>query len=161
MARIQIVAGSLPLVQQVADHLRPIDGVELSLTGGDPVERVLDSWERSHYRRVFTADGEPIVVYGVGQSPFAADEGVPWMVATPAIEAVPREFLLASRSEIDRMRAGYAELRNATHQDNHTSIRWLRWLGFRISDQPVGPGGVLRLFSMPGLPGLPREVRNV
>lgn len=161
MARIEIVAGTLAHVHQILDNLRPADVVELTVSSQDPAAAVLEGWHQSNYRRVFVVDGEPVVVYGVCPSPFADDEGVPWMVATPAIESVPRGFLLASRSEIDRMRAGYAELRNATHQDNHTSIRWLRWLGFRISDQPVGPGGVMRMFSMAGLPELEREVPHV
>lgn len=158
MARIEITAGTLAHVHQIIDGLREIDKLELSLLG-EPRERVLVGWGMSTYRGILLADDEPIVVYGVAPSPFNDGDGCPWMVATNAIERVPRQFLHASTVEIERMRMGFNELRNATHRDNHMSIRWLKWLGFRVSDEPVGPGGALRMFSMPGLPGY--EVNHV
>lgn len=155
-ARITISPGCMADVMQVADALREIDRHELELTGAytgrSPVESVVHGWRISTYKRVFMADGEPIVVYGVAPSPFEDGDGCPWMVATNAITRVPRSFLKASRSEIEAMRAGWRELRNATHKDNVISLQWLQWLGFRVSDEPVGPGGVMRMFSMPGLP---------
>lgn len=157
MAHIEIVPGTRAQVMQVAHDLRAIDRLELEITGEatgrGPVAAVLHGWDISTYRRVFMADGEPIVVYGVAPSPFGDGDGCPWMVATDAITRVPRSFLKASRSEIEAMRVGWRDLRNATHKDNTVSLQWLRWLGFRISDEPLGPGGVLRMFSMPGLPG--------
>jgi hypothetical protein len=153
MAHIEIVPGTLAQVHQIIDGLREADRIELSLMGGDPAEKIVQGWNMSNYRRIFTADGEPIVVYGVVPSLFDDGDGVPWMVATDAITKVSRKFLKASASEIERMRMGYGELRNATHKDNTVSIQWLQWLGFRIGTEPVGPGGALRMFSMPGLPG--------
>lgn len=161
MPHIEISHGTLAQVHQVIDNLRQADVAELNITSGNPARAVLKGWEISNYRRVFLANDEPIVVYGVAPSPFDDDDGVPWMVATPEIDRVPRAFLQACRVEIDRMRSGYVELRNATHKDNVTAIQWLRWLGFRVSDQAVGPGGALRMFSMPGLPGAQKEVRHV
>lgn len=155
-AHITISTGCMADVMQVADGLRDIDRLELELTrpytGRTPAQAVAHGWGISTYRRVFMADGEPIVVYGVAPSPFGDGDGCPWMVATDAIKRVPRAFLKASRSEIEAMRLGWRDLRNATHKDNVISLQWLRWLGFRISDEPVGPGGAMRMFSMPGLP---------
>lgn len=152
MNEIEIVPGSLAQVHQVLDELREIDRIEISVTAPDWRGEILEGWRRSAYRRAFLASGEPVGIYGVCDDQHQHGCGVPWMVATPAIEKVSREFLVKSSGEIERMRAGYTELRNATHMDNLISIKWLRWLGFRISDQPIGPGGVLRFFSMPGLP---------
>jgi len=152
MEQIEIVPGSLAQVHQVIDELREIDRIEVSVTAPDWRQEILDGWIRSKYRRVFLCNGSPAGIYGVCDDPLLCGVGVPWMVATPEIERVGREFLLKSVAEIDRMRAGYVELRNATHKDNEISIKWLRWLGFRVSDAPIGPGGVLRFFSMPGLP---------
>lgn len=160
MARIQIVPGTLAQVHQVIDELREIDRTELTITSGNPGAAILAGWAQSTYRRVALVDGSPAIVYGVAPTPLLADgSAAPWMVATPAIQQVSREFLLASVGELQAMRKGYADLRNATHKDNTISINWLRWLGFRVSDEPVGPGGVLRLFSMLGLPGT--EVNHV
>lgn len=157
MAVITIEPGCMADVMQIAHGLRQIDRHELEITGGvtgrGPVEAVAHGWRVSTYRRVFKADGEPIVVYGVAPSGFNDGDGAPWMVATDAITRVPRSFLKASISEVQAMRRGWVELRNATHMDNVVSLQWLRWLGFRVSNEPLGPGGVLRMFSMPGLPG--------
>ena len=152
MAKIDIAPGNLAQVHQIIDSLRQIDVIELSVMGGDPAQKVLEGWSMSSYRGVFTADGEPVCVFGVVPSPFGDGDGVPWMVSTDTITKVPKAFLLASSGVVERMRTGFRDLRNATHKDNEVAINWLRWLGFRVSDEPVGPGGVLRMFSMPGLP---------
>jgi hypothetical protein len=160
MARIEIVPGSLAQVHQIIDELREIDRIELTITSGNPGAAILAGWEQSAYRRVVLVDESPAAVYGVVPTPLLADgSAAPWMVATPAIEQVSREFLLSCPKEIEAMRQGFTDLRNATHKDNTTSINWLRWLGFRVSDEPVGPGGVLRMFSMLGLPSA--EVKHV
>lgn len=152
MRDIEIVPGTLAHVHQVMDELREIDRIEISVTAPDWRVAILESWTRATYRRAFLCFGQPVGIYGVCDDPRDPDIGVPWMVATPLIEKVSREFLVKSVGEVQRMRVGYTELRNATHMDNEISIKWLSWLGFRVSDLPVGPGGVLRMFSMSGLP---------
>ena len=103
MAHIEIIPGTLAQVHQIIDGLREADRIELSLMGGDPAEKIVQGWNMSNYRRIFTADGEPIVVYGVVPSLFDDGDGVPWMVATDAITNVSRKFLKASASEIERL----------------------------------------------------------
>lgn len=149
---VDIVPGTDADVFEVLADLRPIDMLELSLTSADPVGSIARGWKASSYRGVFRVDGRPVVVFGVAPCAIQAGDGNPWMVATPEIVKVPRQFLQASRHVVDNMRRGFVELRNATHKDNTVSLSWLRWLGFRVSDEPVGPGGVFRIFSMPGDP---------
>lgn len=147
---VDIVPGTDAEMLEVLADLRPIDLLELSLTSADPVGSIAQGWRASTYRGVFRVDGRPVVVFGVAPCAIQAGDGNPWMVATPEIIKVPRQFLQASRQVVGNMQRGFVELRNATHKDNAVSLAWLRWLGFRVSDEPVGPGGVFRIFSMPG-----------
>jgi len=149
---VDIVPGTDAEMFEVLADLRQIDMLELSLTSADPVGSIVRGWKASNYRGVFRVDGCPVVVFGVTPCAIQAGDGNPWMVATPEIVKVPRQFLQASRHVVDNMRRGFVELRNATHKDNTVSLSWLRWLGFRVSDEPVGPGGVFLIFSMPGSP---------
>lgn len=149
---VDIVPGTDADVFEVLADLRPIDMLEVSLTCADPVDALVRGWKASTYRGVFRVDDRPVVVFGVTPCTIQQGDGSPWMVATPEIVKVPRQFLQASRHVVDNMRRGFVELRNATHKDNKVSLSWLRWLGFRVSDEPVGPGGVFRIFSMPGNP---------
>lgn len=148
----QIITGTERDLFDVLADLRPIDWLEVSLTASDPVESLVRGWRRSSFRGIGVIDGLPVVAFGVVPSDVQPGDGSPWMVATPRITEISRQFLRESRHVVEAMRCGYTDLRNATHHENTISLAWLAWLGFRINPEPVGPGGLFRMFSMPGKP---------
>lgn len=153
MEKLLVTPGTLVDVQHVLKNLRASDREELALVGLDPALSVPAGWNASVYRRIVRCCDEPVAVFGVAPSPLGGGAGAPWMVATPRISEVSREFLIASVSEVETMRHGWTVLKNAVHGGNEVSVRWLRWLGFAIDETPVGPAGQYRMFEMPGLPG--------
>ena len=128
-------------VQRVAIDLRLPDVLELRLAGStDPERAVWESFEASVWCGVARANGEPVVLFGVGQGR-DAEIGVPWMLGTDGISAIRASFVLASIVQRDRMLKQFRVLQNMVHAGNEISIRWLRWLGFNIEEKPFGPGG--------------------
>lgn len=135
-------------VRYIAAHLREADRKELAVTAfGRSVEDVLlESMRISRWATVARVDGLPAIVYGVAPT---AERGVgaAWMLATDAINRVRRPFIEVCRGEVDLMQASFPILCNYVHRDNRVAIAWLEWLGFKVSNKPAGPNGVMRYFS--------------
>jgi hypothetical protein len=133
-------------VDRIAMDLRAADALELRLAGfPDPEQAVRDSFDASRWCKVARADGEPVVLFGIGPG-VEPHQGVPWMLATDGIGAIGREFVLQSVHELRSMLCDYQLLHNCVHAGNEISIRWLRWLGFNVDEKPIGPGGNFHYF---------------
>jgi hypothetical protein len=148
MAAIIIRDATQADVDHVATHLRAADVVELRAAGhADPAERVRQGWKAADWTKAVLVDGVPAILYGVAPTTIKGC-GSPWMLATNGIYAIKQEFILGSVVEVDRMRQAYRVLINMIHHKNAVSLRWLKWLGFKINPEPTGPGGQFFIFSM-------------
>lgn len=56
------------------------------------------------------------------------------------VDALPLSFFKISREVVDELRQRYPELGGHIYCNNHFSLRWARFLGFKIDPaQPYGP----------------------
>lgn len=136
-------------VQYIADHLRAQDVAELAVTSpGESVRDVLaESVRNSRWTIVAAVDGVPAVVYGVADSGHDPNVGVPWMLATPDLRKIRKQFTERCRAEVRLMQQKYLVLTNEVHCRNTCAIRWLEWLGFTVDrSRPTGPNGELFVF---------------
>ena len=97
------------------------------------------------------ADDRVVCMFGVGSPMICSTVGVPWLLATTDLEKHARPFLRRNRKMVKQMMGNYSILRNFVDARNAASIRWLRWLGFRVL--PPEP------FGIDGLPFHPFEMR--
>lgn len=89
-------------------------------------------------------DGRPVAMFGV--TPHMAGEGVPWMVATTDLDdvRVQKALLRISPPVIAQFNALFPLLFNTVDDRNVAAKRWLRWLGFTVSEpEPTGCDGEL------------------
>lgn len=129
----------------VAGCLRAADRAEIiAATGTDDVVAVVRrSVATSRVAHCAWADGAPAVLWGVAPASWLSGTGVPWMVATPALETHWRAFLRRCRPEVAAMAAGFQVLRNHVDARNRLAVKWLEWLGFTAhAPQPFGPFGL-------------------
>jgi len=84
----------------------------------------------------------------VGDLNILAGVGAPWLLGTDAVERNYVAFLRGSVEWRDQLLRDYSTLRNFVDERNRVSIRWLRWLGFTISDPIILQGNAFRLFEM-------------
>lgn len=89
---------------------------------------------------------QPAALYGLSISKPFTDIGVPWMVATDVINTIEISLGRESRNELAEIVEGYELLLNMVYRHNKESIKWLKWLGFSVHQEPVGNGNFL-LFS--------------
>ena len=62
--------------------------------------------------------------------------GMPWMLASddlPKKENVAT-FLPQGKSWVEGLQKKYQQLYNYAHAENHTSLKWLKWLGFDCNE---------------------------
>lgn len=88
-------------------------------------------------------DGEPIAIYGVRRKTLLGEVGTPWMMPTELMmtRKVMRAMAKYGQVEVRRVSAGFKHLLGVKIADDAVSIRWLRWLGFTVSDETFDVNG--------------------
>jgi RimJ/RimL family protein N-acetyltransferase len=130
-------------VYVLAPKLRKQDIDELEASSGlDPMEALSYSFHgEGESNSIIAPDGEVIGMFGVGPTldPLV---GVPWLLASPRLPEVSREFIPQSLEWVKQKNEEYPMLYNAVDVRNTVAIRWLRYLGFtfiqRIEEYGIG-----------------------
>ena len=87
-------------------------------------------------------DGELAAILGVGTVDILAGLGSPWMLGTPLLNRHQRVLVRSTPEYIAKMLKAFPHLVNFVHAKNTTSVRWLRRLGFTLSEPaPFGALG--------------------
>lgn len=148
-ADIRVVPARLRHVAPIAARMRPADRDEVfAASGKSPADALVYSLRKSSVAWTAMVDGRPELMFGVGDVNVLAGVGAPWLLGTDAVEQHYRVFLRGSRRWLEQLLLRYAVLRNFVDDRNATSIRWLRWLGFELSDPVVLRDHEFRLFQM-------------
>lgn len=142
--RAEIVPAHASHIDAIDAGARNADREELWASSFSTVEEVL-------YRgldvstRAWTVlyDDEPVAMAGVAPYSLMGGMGIPWMVATDAIESKPRPFAKLSRLYVAEMLRQYSHLLNFVDARNGVAIRYLQRLGFTMHDPE--PYGVLKM----------------
>ena len=117
----------------LAPHMRKADIDEVFAAGGYSPLEALRASEACTPRCVALVDRNGVVaIWGAGEKTRSL-VGCPWMLASDRAELkYRRELLVLGKSEVAKMKARYDALENWVDARHTASIRWLKWLGFRI-----------------------------
>jgi len=131
----------------VLEHLSAADRAEMAASGlQDPPEVFADAARDAAVSYAVYLAGEPVAVCGCSAGPNGV--GIPWMITTDkAAQAGPAGAVL-SRRVVGEMQEHFAVLSNWVHCEHRRAIRWLKWLGFNVRPEAVGPNGAFRPFEM-------------
>lgn len=144
----------------LSTRLRAADNAEvMAATGDTPVVVLPQSFDIS--KECFTirghSDGDPIGMFGVvgvgwkriqkwGEPVRSIHLGTPWLLGTDELVDYSIPFLRVSRSWSNRLGWGFDAIFGYVYAENTTHIRWLKWSGFDVSDEPVNHGPFNALF---------------
>lgn len=149
---VEVVAPRAPLLQYLAEHLRPQDRAELRALGyTDTYGTLRESVEKSVWSAVALVDASPICVFGCAEiGSLSAPIGVPWLLGTAAIHRHRRALHRYAPRYIAALLRRYGHLMNTVYAENTVAINWLKRLGFVVRDpRPVPPHGALfHVFEM-------------
>lgn len=139
MSTYDIVPATAALLSDLGSRLRDQDRAELALQGAtfdEATVRVLvsrDTW-------VGMADGQPVVAFGALPSSILGGAASLWLLATPELYPHTRTFIRSARPVLAAIHARHPQLTSIVLQSNVVAIRWLRWLGFDVVEQPHARG---------------------
>lgn len=146
---IQIVPARAGHILSIARRMRQADRDEVwAAAGKSPAEALIYSFRKSSFAWTALVDGRPEVMFGVGDVNILTGVGAPWLLGTEAVEKHTVAFLRRSVEFRTQLMARYSVLRNFVDDRNKVSIRWLKWLGFKLLDPVEMNGHSFRLFEM-------------
>jgi hypothetical protein len=148
-ADIRFIPARAAHVRTIARRMREADRLEVwAASRMTPAEALIYSLRKSSYAWTATVNGRPEIMFGVGDLNVLAGVAAPWLLGTDAVETHYIAFLRLSVEFRAQLLQRYAVLRNFVHDGNRASVRWLRWLGFTLSD-PVNVGDhAFRMFEL-------------
>lgn len=143
MAEVLIRATEPGDVARLFANLRASDLAECQAYGKpDILAGIESSAARSLLCWTGLVDGELAAILGVAPLSIVNGIGSPWMLGTPVLDAHQRVLVRKTPEYIARMLKAFPHLVNFVHAKNTTSVRWLRRLGFSLSEPaPFGPLG--------------------
>ena len=143
-AKVEIVEGKLDHLKSLDGRLRLADITEIySATGENPYAVIRNSWDASVLSWAILYKGRTVCVYGVAPVfSFLGAIGTPWMVGTDEMAAPSVKWVLTKtikRKYIPILLDRFPCLLNFIDVRNTSSIKWLKWCGFKF-DKPVKYG---------------------
>lgn len=85
------------------------------------------------YCRSVLLEERVVAMWGVTGS-LMAPVGSVWFVLTPEARRFPVALVRGARQELNDLLATKRELRTVVDDDDHRAMRWLRFLGFDLTD---------------------------
>lgn len=149
-ATLSIIPARYEHIAPIAIHLRDADRNELrDIYGQTPFSGLELLFKTSAQAWTFMFDGVPAGMFGVQPMPNGYGVMV-GMLATGAVDENAASFVRASVRWRDQLLRRYRRIMNLIDANNTTTIRWLGWLGFEISEPFIaGPKEALvRKFEM-------------
>lgn len=84
-----------------------------------------------------TIDDVPVCMFGAVALSLLTRSGVPWMVGSTELDRHAVALVRRSRPAVATMRDVYHSLANLVDARNIAAIRWLRWCGFTVFEEPI------------------------
>lgn len=129
-------------VDALAANIRAADADELRAAGLSVHEALAGA------DGLAMSDGPLLGVYGCQPHPGHARAGIPWLLCTEAVSSGNRrQIASACVRHVSIWRAEFDHLENMVHASNAQAVRLIRWLGFTVHPEPVGPGGAFLFFT--------------
>lgn len=110
--------------------LREHDRRTAERLGVDPMVVLRYTFDRGSPMQIALVDGKPIAMWGIEWKTLLSAASL-WMITTDEVRKNPIGFLRESRRVVREWSEIYGTLEGLVDSDFDTSIRWLRWLGFR------------------------------
>lgn len=103
----------------------------------DPCRHTVDILRTSVCAFAGLIDGRCFCLFGVTPDSLTATSGEPWLLTSSDIRCAKIAFGKASRGYIPYLRNRFTHLHGFVYEHNAVSIKWLRWLGYSLSEAPV------------------------
>lgn len=140
MVDVVIRAATEADVYDLAPRMRGADRDEVRASHDmGPEQALLTSLRGSTHAWAGLADGKLTVMFGVAPASLLYRVGVPWLLGSEDVEKYQIPFIRRCRGYVGEMLLCYSHLVNLVDSRNTVSQRWLKWMGFEMSQpEPYG-----------------------
>ncbi len=133
------------MIKHIADNMRAADALEVwEMSRQTPLQSIEEGLKLSKFSSVAVINGTPCAVFGLVVVDILTGTGVPWLLGTDYAVKHRKVFLENCKQGLDQMLQTCPNLFNYVHSDNKISVRWLKYMGFKIEKAlPIGTDGAL------------------
>ena len=130
-----IVTATYEHVEQLVPRLRAADLREIAAaTGSDPEVALAVSVGSSAASWAWLYRGRVMALFGVAPYPGRPGVGIPWLLGAKGMDKHKVYFIRQSRKYVAQMLEHFPVLENWVDCRNTSSIQWLAWIGFALSE---------------------------
>lgn len=142
-ALIEVVPYEKAHGDYIAAHMREIDRREIYYMATlDPQRAINVTAAHAVAAWAVLLDGVPALIFGINRRSRTSLIGVPWLLATDALDEHPLALAKASKEYVARFFRAFDRMENHVLASNVKTLRWLRWLGFDMEEaRPFGAFG--------------------
>jgi|TARA_R110000824_G_scaffold146356_3_gene315146 hypothetical protein len=134
MTTYEFVEGTLKHADELVKVMRKTDVDELwNFAKLTPPKAMTGLVAGSRDTITVLADGEILFMYGSVRQNALSGTGYPWLVATPKIKEHSKLFLRHVKKFLNEILKQYDVLENYGDSRDQESVRWMTWLGFKIT----------------------------
>ena len=128
---LEVIPARIEHAYQLAPVMKHADREEVKAASGlEPLEVLLKSLELSEKAYAIMVRDEVIALGGL--VPLTAQIGIPWALTSDKIALYPKQFCKITKELIKGFHKTYPLLTNFCDARNATTIRWLKWCGFKF-----------------------------
>lgn len=128
MSQVEIVPAEPAHVREALARLRDFDREHIRQHEA-PDQSLVDEIRRANFASAGLIDGEVACVWGVRADTILNDSAYFWMLTTRLVDEHPFIFVRHSQLMAQKILKDFSRLHGWVLEDNHRSIKWLRWLG--------------------------------
>lgn len=127
----------------MAPNLREAEAREVMDSDGlTPEQALIREVERSSSAWSWIVDGEVACMFGIVTRQLVDDSAYPWFLTTPLVEKHAIQFARSCKGLLPELLSIHPKLIGMVDARYVLSVRWLTWLGARISEpEPYGVAG--------------------
>jgi len=136
--QIDYVEADIDDVLGFVPYMREADVREVQGLGHTPEYAVVSSFQKSDKVWVVLLNYVPAGLLGIGTVSILGCQGCPWFLGGKILDTWQgkRALLRESPEKLKEFISDYDMLVNYVDADYKAAIRWLKWLGFTVSDKP-------------------------
>jgi len=133
MVNYKIVDSDFSHISRLCGSLRYDDLAEITCFGLRPFQAIKGSFKTSYFRRSVFVENELAAMWGLSGI-MLTGKGEPWLLTAKPIEKIPVSFVKEGRREIRKMLSMAPCLEGLTVESYSRAHRFLRVLGFTLSE---------------------------
>lgn len=137
MASWRVIPATEAHIPVIAANMREADKVEIWLAAAsDPESALRNGLARSSQCYTCLVNGRPAFMFGVCPQSLLGRTATVWMLGTDDIYKIKfgRREIRAMAKYVAKLAQGFDVIENWVWDENKTSIRWLKYLGFTVEE---------------------------